>query len=99
MKRLILVAASIAVLALVNRAILHKERLIADGETVFRCTAGDAGSLAAAIAAALDNPERRESVGLAGRQRVLERRTWRRCAEMTVAQATPATPHPSPSTK
>ncbi|NCW49432.1 MAG: glycosyltransferase, partial [Actinobacteria bacterium] len=58
----------------------------ADGETVFRCTAGDAGSLAASIAAALDNPERRESVGLAGRQRVLERWTWRRCAEMTVDQ-------------
>ena len=58
----------------------------ADGETVFRCTAGDAGSLAATIAAALDNPERRESVGLAGRQRVLERWTWRRCAEMTVDQ-------------
>ena len=58
----------------------------ADGETVFRCTAGDAGSLAATIAAALDNPERRDSVGLAGRQRVLERWTWRRCAEMTVDQ-------------
>ena len=56
----------------------------ADGETVFRCTAGDAGSLAATIASALDAPDRREAVGAAGRQRVLERWTWRRCAELTV---------------
>ena len=58
----------------------------ADGETVFRCTAGDAGSLAATIASALDAPDRREAVGAAGRQRVLERWTWRRCAELTVDQ-------------
>ena len=57
-----------------------------DGETVFRCTAGDAGSLAATIASALDAPDRREAVGAAGRQRVLERWTWRRCAELTVDQ-------------
>ncbi len=57
-----------------------------DGETVFRCTAGDAGSLATAIASALDAPDRREAVGAAGRQRVLERWTWRRCAELTVDQ-------------
>jgi len=57
-----------------------------DGETVFRCTAGDAGSLAATIASALDAPDRREVVGAAGRQRVLERWTWRRCAELTVDQ-------------
>ena len=58
----------------------------ADGETVFRCTAGDAGSLAATIASALDAPEKRQAVGAAGRQRVLERWTWRRCAELTVDQ-------------
>ena len=57
-----------------------------DGETVFRCTAGDAGSLASTIASALDAPDRRETVGAAGRQRVLERWTWRRCAELTVDQ-------------
>ena len=57
-----------------------------DGETVFRCTAGDAGSLATTIAAALDSADRREAVGAAGRQRVLERWTWRRCAELTVDQ-------------
>ena len=58
----------------------------ADGDTVFRCRKGDAGSLAAAIAAAHSNPERRAAVGAAGRQRVIERWTWRRCAELTVEQ-------------
>jgi glycosyltransferase involved in cell wall biosynthesis len=57
-----------------------------DGETVFRCTAADAGSLAHTLAHALDQPEARARVGEAGRQRVLERWTWRRCAELTVDQ-------------
>jgi glycosyltransferase involved in cell wall biosynthesis len=57
-----------------------------DGETVFRCHAGDAGALASTIAVALDDPEARLRVGEAGRQRVLERWTWRRCAELTVEQ-------------
>lgn len=58
----------------------------ADGETVFRCRKGDAESLAAAIRHALANPDARARVGAAGRQRVIERWTWRRCAEMTVEQ-------------
>lgn len=57
-----------------------------DGDTVFRCIAGDAGSLAQTLASALDQPEARARVGEAGRQRVLERWTWRRCAELTVDQ-------------
>jgi len=57
-----------------------------DGETVFRCRKGDAGSLAATIRHALADPEARARVGEAGRQRVVERWTWRRCAEMTVEQ-------------
>jgi glycosyltransferase involved in cell wall biosynthesis len=57
-----------------------------DGETVFRCRKGDAGSLATAIAGALAHPERRAAVGAAGRRRVIERWTWRRCAELTVEQ-------------
>jgi glycosyltransferase involved in cell wall biosynthesis len=57
-----------------------------DGETVLQCPAGDAGALAAAIARGLDDPELRARVGEAGRQRVLERWTWRRCAELTVEQ-------------
>jgi glycosyltransferase involved in cell wall biosynthesis len=58
----------------------------ADGDTVFRCRKADAGDLARVIAAALANRERRQAVGRAGRQRVIERWTWRRCAELTVEQ-------------
>ena len=57
-----------------------------DGETVLACRAGDAEALAATIARGLDDPELRARVGAAGRQRVLERWTWRRCAELTVEQ-------------
>ena len=57
-----------------------------DGETVFRCRKGDADDLATTIRHALDHPEARARVGDAGRQRVLERWTWRRCAELTVEQ-------------
>lgn len=58
----------------------------ADGETVFRCRKGDAASLASTIHHALANPDARARVGEAGRRRVLERWTWRRCAELTVEQ-------------
>ena len=57
-----------------------------DGDTVLQCRAGDADALAAAIGRGLDNPELRARVGAAGRQRVLDRWTWRRCAELTVEQ-------------
>ena len=57
-----------------------------DGETVFRCAAGDSRELADTIARALDHPDTRLRVGEAGRQRVLDRWTWRRCAELTVEQ-------------
>ena len=58
----------------------------ADGETVFRCTAGDVSSLATSIRQALDQPEARAALGIAGRQRVTERWSWRHCAELTVDQ-------------
>lgn len=58
----------------------------ADGETVFRCTAGDVSSLATSIRQALDQPEARAAIGTAGRQRVTERWSWRHCAELTVEQ-------------
>src|SRR5690606_4376233 len=57
-----------------------------DGETVLSCPAGDADALAAAIARGLDDAELRARVGAAGRERVLARWTWRRCAEQTVEQ-------------
>ncbi|MEK9883746.1 MAG: glycosyltransferase family 4 protein [Acidimicrobiaceae bacterium] len=58
----------------------------ADGETVFRCTAGDVSSLATSIRQALAQPEARAAIGTAGRQRVTERWSWRHCAELTVDQ-------------
>ncbi len=58
----------------------------ADGDTVLQCAAGDADALAAAIARGLDDAELRARVGAAGRRRVIDRWTWRRCAELTVEQ-------------
>jgi glycosyltransferase involved in cell wall biosynthesis len=57
-----------------------------DGDTVLQCAAGDAGALAATIRRGLDDPELRARVGDAGRRRVVDRWTWRRCAELTVDQ-------------
>ncbi len=57
-----------------------------DGETVFRCRKGDVDDLARAIRTALDDSAARERVGAAGRQRVLDRWTWKKCAQMTVDQ-------------
>jgi glycosyltransferase involved in cell wall biosynthesis len=53
---------------------------------VLSCPAGDSGALAVTIARGLDDPELRARVGAAGRRRVLDRWTWRRCAELTVDQ-------------
>ncbi|HUS41174.1 MAG TPA: glycosyltransferase family 4 protein [Ilumatobacteraceae bacterium] len=58
----------------------------ADGETVLQCPAGDKDALAAAIARGLDDPELRARIGTAGRQRVLDRWTWKLCALQTVEQ-------------
>ncbi len=58
----------------------------ADGETVLQCAAGDADALAAAIRRGLDDAELRARIGAAGRERVIGRWTWRRCAEQTVEQ-------------
>ncbi len=58
----------------------------ADADTVLSCRAGDVDDLVAAIRRGLDDPELRARVGVAGRQRVLDRWTWRRCAELTVEQ-------------
>jgi len=57
-----------------------------DGETVFGCKAGDAEGLAAKIREALDNEPLRTRIGLAGRQRVVERWSWTHCAKLTVDQ-------------
>lgn len=56
------------------------------GDTVIACAKGNVESLIAALTSGLDNTELRRRVGERGRRRVLERWTWRRCAELTVAQ-------------
>jgi MMP alpha-(1->4)-mannosyltransferase len=48
-------------------------------------TPGDVGELAAALEALLDDPQRREQMGPAGRQRVLDEFSWRAVAEATAA--------------
>jgi glycosyltransferase involved in cell wall biosynthesis len=57
-----------------------------DGETVLQCPAGDVDALAAAIRRGLDDADVRARVGEAGRQRVVERWSWRHCAQLTVDQ-------------
>jgi len=57
-----------------------------DGDTVLSCRAGDVDALATTIRRGLDDPDLRQRVGAAGRERVTERWSWRRCAELTVDQ-------------
>ncbi|AUY51979.1 glycosyltransferase family 4 protein [Streptomyces sp. CB01881] len=55
-----------------------------DGESCLAVPPGDADALAAALGRLLDDPELRVALGEAGRERVLERFTWQRAAELTV---------------
>ena len=57
-----------------------------DNDTVLSCPAGDAEALAASIRRGLDNAELRNRVGAAGRARVVERWSWKHCAQLTVDQ-------------
>jgi glycosyltransferase involved in cell wall biosynthesis len=57
-----------------------------DGETVLQCRAGDVDALAATIRRGLDDPQLRTRVGEAGRRRVVERWSWKHCAQLTVDQ-------------
>ncbi|MDT9698514.1 glycosyltransferase family 4 protein [Streptomyces sp. P17] len=57
----------------------------ADGETCLAVPPGDAGALAAGLSRLLGDPELRARLGRSGRERVLERFTWARAAEGTVA--------------
>jgi glycosyltransferase involved in cell wall biosynthesis len=55
-----------------------------DGETALVVPPADPSALAAALGRALDDSDLRTRIGPAGRQRVLERFTWRKTAEGTV---------------
>jgi glycosyltransferase involved in cell wall biosynthesis len=57
-----------------------------DGDTVLSCPAGDADALAAALRRGLDDAGLRARVGAAGRERVIDRWSWRHCAQLTVDQ-------------
>jgi glycosyltransferase involved in cell wall biosynthesis len=57
-----------------------------DGVSALTVPPGDSEALAAKIAQALDDPELRAKVGAGGRQRVLDRWTWRHTAVETVVQ-------------
>lgn len=57
-----------------------------DGDTVLQCKAGDVESLVTALRRGLDDAELRARIGAAGRQRVVERWSWKHCAQLTVDQ-------------
>ncbi len=56
----------------------------ADNDTALLVAPGDSGALAARIATALDDPELRARIGARGRQRVIDRWTWRHTAVGTI---------------
>ena len=56
-----------------------------DGACAILVTPGDVGELEGAIAELLDDPQRRDAMGRAGRKRALERFSWRAVAKATAA--------------
>ena len=69
----------------VSRAGAIPEVVGDDGVCADLVTPGDVGELVSAIAALLDDPERRTTMGAAGRARVEELFSWRAVAEATAA--------------
>jgi glycosyltransferase involved in cell wall biosynthesis len=69
----------------VSRAGAIPEVVGPDGECADLVTPGDVGELEAAVAALLDDPERRARMGAAGRRRVEEMFSWRAVASATAA--------------
>ncbi len=69
----------------VSRAGAIPEVVGPDGQCADLVTPGDVGELEVALAALLDDPERRAAMGKAGRARVQELFSWRAVAEATAA--------------
>ena len=69
----------------VSRAGAIPEVVGEDGVCATVVTPGDVGELEAAIADLLDDPERREAMGRAGRARVLAKFSWSAVAQATAA--------------
>ncbi len=69
----------------VSRAGAIPEVVGEDGVCATLVTPGDVGELEAAIAELLDDPERRDTMGKAGRERVLELFSWGAVAKATAA--------------
>ena len=69
----------------VSRAGAIPEVVGPDGLCADLVTPGDVGELELALQAMLDDPERRARMGRAGRERVLEKFSWRAVAEATAA--------------
>ncbi len=69
----------------VSRAGAIPEVVGEDGVCADLVTPGDVGELAGALEALLDDPARRQRMGAAGRQRALEKFSWRAVAEATAA--------------
>ncbi len=57
-----------------------------DGETAIHVNPGDADDLVAKVGHVLRHPELRDTIGAAGRQRVVDNFSWRATAEKTVEQ-------------
>jgi glycosyltransferase involved in cell wall biosynthesis len=60
-------------------------RYVTEGENGLLADGGDTVGFARAILDLLEQPERARAMGLAGRQRILERHSWRKSAEKLVA--------------
>jgi glycosyltransferase involved in cell wall biosynthesis len=69
----------------VSRAGAIPEVVGPDGECADLVTPGDVGELEQALAALLDDPQRRTAMGAAGRARVERMFSWRAVAEATAA--------------